>query len=41
MKAMLKAKHANPVSNLAQRLNEVANDNECDLISISTCKTSG
>jgi len=29
---MLKPKHANPMSNFAQRLTEVANDDEFDLI---------
>jgi hypothetical protein len=38
MKAMLKPKHANPMSNFAQRLTEVVNDDELDLIK-STCKT--
>jgi hypothetical protein len=38
MKAMLKPKHANPISNFAQRLTEVANDGEFDLIFKSTCK---
>jgi len=32
MKAMLKPKHANPMSNFAQRLTEVPNDDEFDLI---------
>lgn len=34
---MLKPKHANPMSNFAQRLTEVVNDDELDLISKSTC----
>src|ERR1044071_7904487 len=32
MKAMLKPKHANPMSNFVQRLTEVLNDDELDLI---------
>jgi hypothetical protein len=32
MNAMLKAKHANPISNFAQRLNGLANDDDFDLI---------
>jgi hypothetical protein len=39
---MLKPKHANPMSNFAQRLNEVASDDEFDLIFNSNLqKTSG
>jgi len=42
MNAMLKPKHANPISNLAQRLNEVASDDKFDLIFNSNLpKTSG
>jgi hypothetical protein len=32
MKATLKPKHANPISNFAQRLTEILNDDELDLI---------
>jgi len=39
---MLKPKHANPISNLAQRLNEVARDDKFNLIFNSNLpKTSG
>jgi hypothetical protein len=41
MKAMLKPKHANPMSNFAHRLTEVLNDDELDLISNQPAKLLG